>query len=120
MNENILHIIIVIIIIISLWKIFIKAEYKGWYAVIPIYNIYIIQKIIRKPWWWIILMLIPYVGIIWVVWSTNLLRKTLSKKKVFTFGLIFLPFIFYPILGFDNSIYIEPNHNKENSSDEIK
>lgn len=109
-----LQIIIIITIIISLWKIFIKAGYKGWYAIIPFYNLYIIQRIIDKPWWWIILMIIPYVGLIWVIWSTNLLRKTFSKDIEFTLGLIFLPFIFYPILGFDASIYTDPKEEKNN------
>jgi hypothetical protein len=113
MNEKILHIIIVLIIIVSLWNIFNKAGYKGWKAIIPIYNLYILQKIIQKPWWWIILMFVPYVGIIWIIYSTNLLAKRFNKKEYFTIGLIILPFIFYPILGFDTSKYITtPNTQK--------
>lgn len=39
----------------------------------------------------------------------NLLSKSFGKGVGFTIGLLFLPFIFMPILGFDKSIkYIGP------------
>jgi len=37
------------------------------------------------------------------IWVTNLLAKSFGKDEGFTLGLIFLPFIFYPILGFGNA-----------------
>lgn len=109
------YFIIGIVVIISMWKIFLKAGYDGWKSIIPIYNLYIIQKIIKKPWWWILLMFIPFIGIIWIVWSTNLLAKSFGKDSWFTFGLVVLPFIFYPMLGFGNTIYREPGDTEENS-----
>jgi len=50
-------------------------------------------------------MFIPFVNVI--VWYIilNELSKSFGKGVGFTLGLIFLPFIFYPILGFDNSQY---------------
>ncbi len=43
-----------IIAIIAMWKIFAKAGEKGWKALIPIYNTYILYKIIgMKVWFWI-------------------------------------------------------------------
>ena len=41
-------------------------------------------------------------------------RAAQFKKEGFTFGLIFLPFIFYPMLAFDSSIYTEPKSEEEN------
>ena len=102
----IIYFIVVLIIFISLWKVFEKAGRKGWEALIPIYNLFIIQKIIKKPWWWVLLMMIPWVGVIWTIWSTNLLSKSFSKSEGFTLGMIFFPFIFYPILAFGNAQYI--------------
>lgn len=102
-----------IITIVSLWKIFIKAGYKGWESIIPIYNLYIIQKIIDKPWWWILLMFIPFIGMIWTIWSTNLLAKSFDKEQGFTIGLVLLPFIFYPILAFGDNNYTDPRNKEE-------
>jgi ElaB/YqjD/DUF883 family membrane-anchored ribosome-binding protein len=100
-----LYIIFLIATIAGMWKTFEKAGEAGWKAIIPIYNLIVLMKIIRKPWWWALLMLIPYLGVIWSVWSTNLLSKSFGKELGYTLGLIFLPFIFYPLLGFGDAKY---------------
>lgn len=56
--------VIAIIMIAALWKIFTKAGQPGWAAIIPIYNIYILCKVVGRPGWWVILTLIPLVGIV--------------------------------------------------------
>ncbi len=104
--------IIGVILIISLWKIFQKAGYQGWEAIIPIYNIYILLKIVGKPWWWLLLMCIPYVGLVWQIWSYNMLSKSFGKTEGFTAGLVLLPFIFFPILGFGDARYLGPFRDK--------
>ena len=98
---------IVIVIIVSMWKIFDKAGQPGWAAIVPFYNIFIFTQIIRKPGWWVILMLIPYIGIVWNIWATNLLSKVFGKDTGFTVGMIFLPFIFMPILAFGDAKYMD-------------
>ena len=45
--------VVVILVIIAEWKIFEKAGEKGWKSLIPIYNQYILFKIIgAKAWFW--------------------------------------------------------------------
>jgi len=51
----IFFIAIAVIMIASFWKIFEKAGEAGWQAIIPIYNIYVLLKIVGKPGWWLIL-----------------------------------------------------------------
>ncbi|MCH5596987.1 DUF5684 domain-containing protein [Niabella ginsengisoli] len=86
---------IFILFIASLWKIYQKADYEGWEAIIPIYNIYIFTKIIGKPWWWVILLCIPYINIVFGIWGLNMLSKSFGKAEGFTAGLYFLWFIFF-------------------------
>jgi hypothetical protein len=43
---------------------FVKAGQPGWGQHYPIYNLYIWCKIVGRPAWWIILMLIPFVNFI--------------------------------------------------------
>lgn len=105
-----------IVSLVGLWGIFKKAGYAGWKTFIPIYNLIIIQKIIDRPWWWIIIMFIPYLGIIFIILSTYLLANTFKRKELFTLGLILLPFIFYPLLGYNNDQYTDP---RESDEDEI-
>ncbi|ASZ11378.1 hypothetical protein KTO58_18245 [Chitinophaga pendula] len=98
------------------WKVFEKAGQPGWAAIIPIYNAYILTKIIGKPWWWLILLCIPYLNIVFGIWATNLLSKSFGKDIGFTLGLIFLGFIFLPIMAFDRTIVYQGPVGNPNAS----
>ena len=93
------------IIIIPWWKIYEKSNQPGWSVLIPIYSTLVLLKIIEKPWYWLILFCIPLVNLVFLIWSTNLLSKKFGKDEGFTVGLLFLPFIFLPILGYGSSEY---------------
>ena len=90
------------------WRIFEKAGKPGWAAIIPIYSTIVLLEIVGKPWWWLLLMLIPIAGIVWAIWTINLLSKSFGKEEGFTVGLILLGFIFYPILAFSDAKYRGP------------
>ena len=103
-----IYIAIILLIIISQWKIFTKANKPGWASLIPIYNGLVLLQIIGKPWWWLLLFFIPFVNLIFAIWMTNLLAKSFGKDEGFTIGLILLPIIFYPILGLGSAKYLGP------------
>lgn len=90
----------------GIWRIYEKAGKPGWAAIVPIYNLIVWMEIIRKPGYWVLLMIIPYIGVIWQIWATNLLVKSFGKDEAFTVGAVFLPFIFFPILGFGDAQYV--------------
>jgi hypothetical protein len=99
---SIFYIAILALMVVSMWKIYAKAGKPGWATLVPFYNILVLLEIVNKPWWWMLLMFIPYVGLIWGIWSINLLVKRFGKDEGFTVGCIFLPFVFFPILAFGN------------------
>ena len=96
---------IVVFMIVSMWKIYEKAGQPGWASIVPIYNIIIYIKIIKKPMWWIIMFLIPVLNYVFLIWSVNLLSKRFGKDVGFTIGLLLLGFVFYPILAFGDAKY---------------
>lgn len=97
------YLAIVLISIISLWKIFTKAGKPGWAAIIPIYNIIVLLEIVNKPIWWIVLFIIPFVNIIaWILVSLALAER-FGKGVGFGLGIAFLGFIFLPLLAFSDS-----------------
>ena len=102
-----------IIELVALWKIFEKAGQAGWKAIIPIYNAYILLKIVGKPGWWLILFLIPVVNLIFVIWTYNMLSKSFGKDEAFTAGIVLLGFIFLPRLGFGSAKYLGPYGDKQ-------
>ena len=103
------YLAIVVFMIASVWKVFTKAGKPGWAILIPIYNILIMLEIAGKPWWWLLLiMFVPFANIILAIWMVNLIALGFGKTSGFTVGLLLLPIIFWPILGFGSAKYKGP------------
>src|SRR5437667_7733568 len=104
----IVGLLIALLLIVAMWKVFIKAGQPGWASIIPIYNLYIWCKIVGRPWWWILLMLIPFVNFIVAIILCIDMAKSFGKGAGFGIGLALLGIIFWPILGFVSAQYQEP------------
>ncbi|PYJ18960.1 MAG: signal peptidase I [Verrucomicrobia bacterium] len=96
-----------ILIIAAWWKIFSKAGQPGWAAIIPIYNWIVWCKIVGRPAWWVLLLLICF-PIFFIILSIDL-AKSFGKGVGFAIGLILLSVIFFPILGFGSATYQGPS-----------
>jgi hypothetical protein len=82
-----------------------QAGQPGWAAIIPIVNFYFLCKVARRPGWWLLLMLIPFVNVIILIIIDIDIAKNFGKGVGFGIGLILLPFIFFPILAFGSARY---------------
>ncbi len=96
------------LLLAGLWMIFDKAGQKGWKAIIPIYNIWVLLEIVGRPKWWIILFFIPVVSFIIEIIVALDLAKSFDKSVWWGIGLIILPWLFIVILGFGEAQYYEP------------
>lgn len=101
----IISLLIGLLMIVAMWKVFTKAGQPGWASIIPIYNLYIWCKIVGRPWWWILLMLIPFVNFIILIILCIDTAKSFGKGAGFGIGLALLGIIFWPILGFGSAQY---------------
>ena len=104
----VIYLAIIVLLIAAAWQIFTKAGEAGWKCLIPIYNLLVLLKIVGRPWWWLILWIIPLVGIVIALIVALDLAKSFGKGGGFGVGLFFLGFIFGPILGFGSATYIGP------------
>lgn len=97
------------LMIAGMCKIYIKAGQPWWAVVIPLYCFYVALKIGCKSGWWLLLVIIPIISPIGLPIILMIIAHGISnrfhKGTGFTLGLIFLPFIFYPILGFGDAVY---------------
>ena len=100
----------IVFFIIVMWKIFVKAGKPGWGCIVPIYNNILQLEIAGRPIWWIFLMFIPFVNIVISIIVIIDFAKAFGKGTGFGIGMLFLPFIFFPILAFDSSEYQETIH----------
>jgi uncharacterized membrane protein YhaH (DUF805 family) len=55
--------------------------------------------------WWLLLLLIPFVNFIIAIILSIDISKRFGKGVGFAIGMILLPFIFWPILGFGSAQY---------------
>lgn len=102
---SIIQLVLMILTIVSLWKIFEMFGQKGWAAIIPFYNIIVLLRIVNwepvKFWFFFI----P----IYNIYLSFLLYKDLAAKfgrgtTGFAIGILLLPFIFLPMLAFKGEV----------------
>jgi len=101
---------ILVLMLISLWKIFTKAGKPGWAAIVPIYNLIVWLEIVGKPTWWIILLIIPFVNIVIFIMLTHQLSLSFGQGIGMTLVLLFVPFVGWPMLAFGSAQYVGPNN----------
>lgn len=99
---------IAVAFIAGLWGMFTKAGRPGWHAVIPILNSYVWVKILGRPGWLAILSLFPPAAFLILILVSFDTAKSFGKKPSYAFGLILLPFVFFPMLGFGRAKYVGP------------
>jgi len=97
--------VLFLLMVLSWWKIFSKANQAGWKVLVPFLNLIVLTKILNKPIWWMVIYLILPVGHILVSLQ---LAKFFGKKIIFAVGMILLPFVFYPLLAFSKAQIAEP------------
>ena len=97
--------VVFVIVAAGMWKMFEKAGEPGWAALVPIYNLVVLVKIAGKEVWWVLLMLIPCVNFVAGVMVCIEVARKFGKDTVYGVGLAFLPFIFFPMLGFGAAQY---------------
>jgi len=105
---TIVYIAILVLMIISYWKIFEKA-WQPWRGIfIPFYNFYLMLKVAGRPGARLRWLLLPPVFSILMLITIFDRTKRFWKHRAFGIGLLLLPFIFMPILAFNKSIIYTP------------
>ena len=99
---------VAVAVIAGMWKIFEKAGKPGWAAVVPIYNIVVLMEIVGRPIWFVVLFLIPCANIVAMIMVSMDLARKFGQGMGYAIGLILLPIVFYPMLGFGDARY-NPN-----------
>lgn len=98
--------LLVILPIASIWQIFVKAGQPGWAALVPIYNLVIMLKIVQRPIWWLALFFVPFVNFVMPLILMYDLARVFGKGIGFTIGLILLGPVFLALLAFGEAQYL--------------
>lgn len=98
-------VILLIVFIISLFFIFEKCYKKGYYALIPFFNIYEYMEICHLSWYW---GFIPVVNVVVFFASPYLIGYQFGQKEYVRILGIICPVVFFPYIAFSNASYIHP------------
>jgi len=97
---------VILITVVSCWRMFAKAGKPGWASIVPVYNMVVWLQISGKPVWWIALCFIPFVNVVVSVLCGFALARNFGRGKAFGLGLVVLPWIFFPVLAFGDDVYL--------------
>lgn len=98
-----------VLILSSLWKLYKKAGFPGWAAIIPYYNYYTLYKMVWGNGWLFLILFIPCANMIFEFITWFYLAKCFGKQTGFAICCLFFPIVCVPILAFDdNAQYIGP------------
>lgn len=101
-----LYLGLIVVVVAGLWKVFTKAGQPGWAAIVPFYNSYVLTcEIAKKEVLWFVLQFIPLVGIVAYIMVAIEVARKFGKSEGYGIGLAFLPFVFFPMLGFGDARY---------------
>jgi len=96
-----------VVLIVGVWKVFVKAGKPGWAVLVPFYNVYVLLQIAGRPGWWLLLFLIPLVNVGIAAVVAIDLAQAFGQGPVFGVVLLFLlGGVGYLVLGFGNYQYV--------------
>lgn len=81
------------------WKTFEEAGYEGFKTLIPGYNYYLWLKIVKKPFWWLLLIYTPFIAyfmlFLLIVETAKCYRKNDLGNQALAvlFSIIYLPYL---------------------------
>lgn len=106
---TILLLILILFPFLNYW-IFKEAGVGGYKALIPFYNYYVWLQVIGKPWWWLLILLFPFINFFMVM--LMLVQTAVSYKK-HSLGeqalSVLVPFVYLPYLGIsEKEKYVKP------------
>ena len=103
---------------IGTWKLYRISGNKPFYSFIPVYNVFVLLKIINRPWWWIFIIIMPVLNtiiipVIWVELSRSFKKNSYTDTflSICTFG-----FYNYYLNYFKNIEYVEDRDINPKSS----
>ncbi len=108
---TILLLIIILFPMLNYW-IFDEAGVGGYKALIPFYNYYIWLKVIGKPWWWLLIMLVPFINFFMIMLMLVQNALSYSKHNLGEQALaVLFPYAYLPYLGISkNEHYVKPEN----------
>ena len=89
------------------WLVFRKIGKEGWKGIIPFYREYVLFEALYGNGWRFFMLFIPFYNIYVLIRLNIDLAHSFGRISGFGIGLTFIPPVFYCILGFGSSEYLD-------------
>ena len=97
---------IIIITLLASWEVYRKMGFPGWYAIIPLFNCYVLFREFYGNGWRFLLLFIPLYNI-YLTFVVNIeMARRFGRSKAFGICLTLFGPIFLCILAYDVSRYL--------------
>ncbi|TQL01051.1 DUF5684 domain-containing protein [Cellulomonas sp. SLBN-39] len=106
---SLISIVIALVVVgLPVGGFFVKAGEARWQGFVPLYNTFVMLKIVGRPWWWFLLLFVPVVNVVVLILLMNDLSRSFGHGTGFTVGLLLLSLVFFYVLWLDSSTYRGP------------
>ncbi len=103
----------------SYWTVFEKAGKPGWYALIPLWNIYQMVKLAGMSGWSMLLLFVPIVNLFYAFGLNMRIARNFGQSEGFGVGLTLFGLFFWPLLAFGPAEYVgHPAHIRKRTTDQ--
>ncbi|GAA1700360.1 hypothetical protein GCM10009808_17480 [Microbacterium sediminicola] len=101
-----LSLAVYVLYVVALWRVFSKAGYPGWLAIIPIVNMFVLVKVGGMSAWWGLLYFVPIANIVLVIIVALKVGRNFGHGAAFSIFLLWLfSIIGFCIIGFSSDTY---------------
>ena len=107
--SDIISLALVILLLVSYWRMFQKAGQPGWKAIVPLYNGYTLTSLVFSSGWFFLLAIVPIANIVFYCMLCTRLAKAYGKGTGFGVLTIFFPYVCFPILAFSSTSFYTGN-----------
>ena len=100
-----MELIVTVLVLAANWMIFQKMGRKGWEAIVPLYNGFVLFEELYGNGWKMLLLLIPFYDIYLVFKVCIDVAHRFHKSTAFGVGMVFIYPVFGAILAFSDAVY---------------
>jgi len=105
-TNSLIGLAVYVLLVVALWRVFSKAGYPGWLAIIPVVNLIFLTKIAGFSGWFALLYIVPIVGFVFYIIVSIRVGRAFGHGWFFSIALlVLLHIIGYLILAFSSDTY---------------
>lgn len=97
---------LIVLFVIAWWKIYAKAGRPGWAIFVPVYSIIEFFNVTWGSGIYFLFLLIPGINVLLAILTIQKLSEAFGYGFGYTLGLIFLPYVFLPMLAFGKAKHV--------------